>query len=179
MGQLEKRFQIESNHDGSRVPYKEFKRQLRSARIAFSPWGWGEITDRDFRIVNAGALLMKPDMSHLQTDPDIFIAGETYAPVAWDLADLEEQCDYYLSRPREIRRIAANAYEAYRGFFKNQIIVRKLEALIEALCLPPSLRAQYQPTVDPNTSKRVDASSRQLSTKMVGPVGLEPTTKRL
>lgn len=151
MAQLEPHYTVESNRDGSRVPYSTFKRQLRQARIAFSPWGWGEITDRDFRIVNAGALLMKPDMSHIQTDPDIYIAGETYVPVRWDLADLKDQCDYYLSRPSEIQRITENAYEAYQLFFKDEVIVRKIETLVASLFATETKRTRRSEPGDGNS----------------------------
>jgi hypothetical protein len=128
---LERKFVVASNRDDSRVSLKEFNRQLRSSKIAVSPWGWGEITDRDFRIVNARALLMKPDMSHLQTEPNIYVAHETYVPIKWDLSDIVEKCEYYLARPREIKRITENAFSAYQSFFKEKYIENKLRHLLD------------------------------------------------
>ncbi|MEE9429082.1 MAG: glycosyltransferase [Paracoccaceae bacterium] len=78
------------------VSQEEYHREMTSARISVSPFGCGELCWRDFESILAGALLVKPDMSHLTTQPDLFVAGETYAPVAWDYSDLEEVCARYL-----------------------------------------------------------------------------------
>jgi hypothetical protein len=62
----------------------------------------------------AGALLFKPDMSHLTTYPDIYLPHETYIPLDWDGADLLEKTEFYLEHETERRRIARNAFEQYR-----------------------------------------------------------------
>jgi hypothetical protein len=93
-----------------RVPPPQFMADLYRSRITFSPFGWGELCFRDFEAIRAGSLLVKPDMSHLETWPDIYIAGETYVPVAWDGSNLEEVIGHYLAHPAERARIAANAF---------------------------------------------------------------------
>lgn len=93
-----------------RVPPAQFFAGLQRSRITFSPFGWGELCFRDFEAVRAGSLLLKPDMSHLQTWPDIFRPGITYVPVRWDGSDLGERIQYYLDRPQERREIAGEAY---------------------------------------------------------------------
>ena len=40
---------------------------MSSAKFGLSPFGWGEIGARDFEIFINGSLLIKPDMSHLET----------------------------------------------------------------------------------------------------------------
>jgi hypothetical protein len=97
-----------------RVPIRRYFADMERSRITFSPFGWGELCFRDFEAVRAGSLLVKPDMSHLATWPDIYLPGETYVPVAWDGSDLEEKIAYYLGSPGESRRIAENAFEVYR-----------------------------------------------------------------
>lgn len=97
-----------------RVPIRRYFADMERSRITFSPFGWGELCFRDFEAVRAGSLLLKPDMSHLETWPDIYLPGETYVPVAWDGSDLEEKIAHYLGDPRESRRIAENAFEVYR-----------------------------------------------------------------
>jgi spore maturation protein CgeB len=106
---------------------------MRESHLAISPFGWGEITDRDFRIINAGTVLVKPDMSHLQTEPNVFRPGETYAPVKWDFSDLEEVCEYYLSRPAEARELTENAVEAYDDFFHSGRFVEKVGEILARL----------------------------------------------
>jgi len=108
---------IEGNHlflTGS-VSQKRYNRELTRSRIVLSPFGWGELCLRDFEAVLSGALLLKPDMSHLETWPDVFSPGETYAPFSWDADNLVETAKRYLDDEAERSRIARNAYESYRS----------------------------------------------------------------
>ncbi|MFW5828270.1 MAG: glycosyltransferase family protein [Alkalispirochaeta sp.] len=98
-----------------RVPPRRYLSDMRRSRITFSPFGWGEVCFRDFEAVRAGSLLVKPDMSHLRTWPDIFVPGETYVPIRWDGSDLEETLAYYLEHENERHRIAAEAHARFRA----------------------------------------------------------------
>ena len=57
---------------------KQYNKELARSKIVLSPFGWGELCFRDFEAVLSGALLLKPDMSHLETWPDVFVNNETY-----------------------------------------------------------------------------------------------------
>ena len=73
------------------------------SRICVSPFGFGEICWRDFEAILFGCLLVKPDMGHVRTQPNVFVPGLTYVPVRWDYADLEEVCAAYLAdEPRRL-----------------------------------------------------------------------------
>ena len=65
--------------------------------------------------VRAGALLLKPDMSHLETWPDVFTDGETCAFFDWDAENLREQAHRYAGNESERIRIAENAARVYRS----------------------------------------------------------------
>ena len=78
------------------VSQARYNSETAHSRIVLSPFGWGELCLRDFEAVRSGALLMKPDMGHLETWPDIFRPDETYAPISWDAEDLQAQTDRYL-----------------------------------------------------------------------------------
>ena len=80
-----------------RVPQPAYDRELRAAKICVSPFGYGEICWRDFEAIMGGCLLVKPDTGHIASVPELFVAGETYLPVAWDYADLEAVCAPYLA----------------------------------------------------------------------------------
>ena len=41
----------------------------RESKLCFSPFGYGEVCWRDFEAMSTGAVLVKPDMSHLQARP--------------------------------------------------------------------------------------------------------------
>lgn len=88
--QLEGRWAVETPR--GRVPQEDYDREMRSAKICVSPFGYGEICWRDFEAVMHGCLLVKPDTGHVRSQPDLFVAGETYLPVAWDYSDLEAVC---------------------------------------------------------------------------------------
>jgi hypothetical protein len=96
------------------VGQKQYYRELSDAKITLSPFGWGEVCHRDFEAVIFGSLLLKPNMSHMKTYPDVYIPYETYVPLDWDCGDFFEKVDFYLSNEAERRRIAQNAFEQYR-----------------------------------------------------------------
>jgi hypothetical protein len=96
------------------APQKKYYHELADSKIALSPFGWGEVCHRDFEAIMAGALLLKPDMSHLKTYPDVYIPNESYVPVDWDGEDIFEKVEYYLANEKERSRIAQNAYEQYK-----------------------------------------------------------------
>jgi hypothetical protein len=93
---------------------REYNREVANSKIVLSPFGWGELCLRDFEAVIGGALLLKPDMSHLETWPDVFVSGETYAPFSWEAEDLVETAERYLSDETDRGRIARAAFDAYR-----------------------------------------------------------------
>ncbi|NET58106.1 MAG: glycosyltransferase family 1 protein, partial [Symploca sp. SIO2E6] len=59
------------------IPRRQYLRETKSSRIVFSPFGWGENCWRDFEAVCYDCLLVKPSMAHIDTQPNIFIEGET------------------------------------------------------------------------------------------------------
>lgn len=85
--------------------------------MCFSPFGYGEVCWRDYEAVMCGALLIKPDMSHVETYPDIFRPHETYVPIRWDFSDLEEKVNYFLDNEPERNAITQNAYSSLRNYF--------------------------------------------------------------
>lgn len=92
------------------IGYRSYINELNNSKICFSPFGYGEVCWRDYEAVVAGALLLKPDMKHIETKPSIFIPYETYVPVKWDFSDLSEKVEYYLSHENEANDIVKNAY---------------------------------------------------------------------
>ena len=86
-----------------------YLRELTESRITFSPYGWGEICFRDFEAVACGSVLLKPDMTHLDTKPDIYEPGVTYVPVRWDLQDFAAKAEWILNNPASADAIAREA----------------------------------------------------------------------
>jgi hypothetical protein len=113
-----------------RVSQQEYDRELARSKICVSPFGFGEICWRDFEAVLWGCLMVKPDMSHIRTEPDIFVPYETYVPVRWDYADLEAQCTRFLVDDAARRRIVTRAYEVLADFYERQAFVEWVAALL-------------------------------------------------
>lgn len=98
---------------GTKLGRRRYLREMTRSKVVVSPFGWGEITLKDFEAVLCGAVLLKPDMSHMETYPDLFRDGETIATHSWDLADLEESVARLLASPEERLRLATAAQERY------------------------------------------------------------------
>jgi len=75
---------------GGRISKNGYMKEMKRSRVVVSPYGWGEICYRDFEAFVNGAVLIKPDMDHVVTYPDLFIKNETYIPVAWDISDFRD-----------------------------------------------------------------------------------------
>jgi hypothetical protein len=124
---------------GSGVPQHRFLTELQRSKICFSPFGYGEGCWRDYEAVLSGAVLLKPDMSHVETDPDIFVAWETYAPVAWDLSDFREVVDRLLADGALRESIARKAHQTLQGWLRSDAFARRMQKLFRsvwAVCGP-------------------------------------------
>lgn len=124
-----------------RIAEAEFYGNMLRSRICVSPFGYGEICWRDFEAICCGCLLIKPDMSHVKTAPDLFIPGVTYVPVRWDYSDLEEKCAYFLERDRERRTIAQNAAQALIASLRPDWLLARIEEMLSAAGTPLSHRS--------------------------------------
>ena len=99
---------------------RKYLEEMRSARIAISPFGFGEITLKDFEAFLCGALLFKPDMSHMETWPDLFRSGETMVTHSWDLSNFSDILDATLASDVKLYEIAERGQQAYRHHIATQ-----------------------------------------------------------
>lgn len=99
-----------------RVDQALFLDELRQSKLCWSPFGYGELCWRDIEAFMTGAVLIKPDMGHLDSQPDLYRAGETYLPVRWDFADFEDVVRHALANPQILRNIAQAAHQACRDY---------------------------------------------------------------
>ena len=110
---------------GQRVPTDKLSRraylaEMRACCAVVSPFGYGEITLKDFEAFLCGALLVKPDMSHLETWPDLFRDNETMIAHRWDLSDLEETLDRVLADDARREAIAERGQALYRRYIASE-----------------------------------------------------------
>ena len=67
---------------------KDFTKEIFSVLGIFSPFGWGEVCYRDFEAIIAGAYLIKPNMSHIETWPNIY-EDDYYYSLDWNLSEIK------------------------------------------------------------------------------------------
>ena len=139
LNELPNEYNIVSNVQ--KVGFSEYYREMSRSKIFVSPSGWCEYTPKDYEAMYFGALLIKPDVEHIDTNPDILVPGETYVPVKWDLSDLKEKCTYYLENKDERERIARNAHDAFVNYYKGRHFVDKVDEILNKLHLIDSRTA--------------------------------------
>ncbi len=92
---------------------RRYLAELRRSKVIVSPFGWGEITLKDFEVFLTGGLLFKPDMSGIETWPNLFVDGQTYVAHRWDLSDFEERLDAILADYPNWLQIATEGQARY------------------------------------------------------------------
>ena len=110
------RFQVERG----KISRSSYFQELQNCQIAVSPFGLGEITLRDFEIITCGATLFKPDMSHMETFPDLFVPDETYVPFKWDFSDFEEKLEDLLADETKRIELVRNAQNLYKRWITEE-----------------------------------------------------------
>lgn len=115
-----------------RVPQAAYYDEMLRARLCVSPFGFGELCWRDFEAILSGCLLVKPDMGHVTTEPDLFVPGETYVPVDWDYGNLREACRPYLEDETLRRRVAETARRKLLAALEPAWLVDRFETTMRA-----------------------------------------------
>jgi hypothetical protein len=102
--------------DTAKVSRRRYFEELATSKAVISPFGYGEITLKDFEVFFTGGILIKPDMTHIETWPDLFRGGETMLAHDWDLSDFETVVDRAISDYKsniEIARAGQNLYRRH------------------------------------------------------------------
>jgi hypothetical protein len=129
------------NVPNERAGQHGYYQEMRSARICVSPFGYGELCWRDFEAVLMGCLLVKPDMGHVRTDPNIFVPGETYVPVRWDFSDLPEVCARYLADDVARKAITARAYQVLADYYRSHNALQRFDEILTLAGAPSAASA--------------------------------------
>ena len=103
---------------GTGVSRLVFAQELLRSKACFSPFGYGELCWRDIEAIAAGAVLIKPDMSHLRTEPDLYRDGETYIACRWDFADLSDKVSEILADEERRLFLTKNAIRIARTYLE-------------------------------------------------------------
>ena len=109
----------------------QYRRELRSSRTCFSPFGYGEVCWRDYEAVLYGALLIKPEMGHVATEPDIFVPDVTYVPVAWDFGDVQQVLDAWLKDAVGRAAVVERAYQRLHDYARTGGFVDQMRPIFQ------------------------------------------------
>ena len=109
----------------NKITRRKYLTELRNSKIVVSPFGFGEITLKDFETFLSGSVLVKPNMSHMETYPNFYIddnatATDTISTHAWDLSDLETLIDHILTDYDQYAEIAVNGQNRYRHYISTK-----------------------------------------------------------
>ena len=97
----------------NKVSKRKYYNELSRSKLSISPFGWGEITYRDFESINEGSVILKPDMDHLETWPNFYIKNFTYIPFKWNLSNLIEIVEDTLNHYNDFKELAYNSQKIY------------------------------------------------------------------
>ena len=97
-----------------RLPKDQYLSELRKSNLALSPFGQGEICYRDFELMQFGSLMIKPDMSLINTYPNPYIKNETYVSVKHDWSDLNETIENVLDNYKDYHYIIDRFREEFK-----------------------------------------------------------------
>ncbi len=114
-----------------RVDQRTYNAETLQSKIIVSPFGWGEVCYRDFEAILSSAALVKPSMEHLDTWPDVFKDGETYAAIDWSCKNAWEVTGNLLENPAHRQQLVANAADAFAEAYTR--VDDKLENMISLI----------------------------------------------
>jgi hypothetical protein len=114
----------------TRVSQEEYNLEMLASKICVSPFGYGEICWRDFEAIASDCVLVKPEMSHIETFPDIFVPGLTYEPVDWEYSDLESVVRRLLADPDHCDELRQNAGAVLRNALAPNAIQERIAAVL-------------------------------------------------
>ena len=120
--------------DGAKVPIEEYYALMRRSKIIVAPFGYGEIAPRDIESAMLNAVLVKPDMGHIETTPNPYIPNVTYKACKWDYSDMNDVIVDVLDNYKEYRdEYVSNLRNIYADQYSSEKIVTYMHNIIANL----------------------------------------------
>jgi hypothetical protein len=104
--------------DLHRLSRFNYFRELKNSKFSFSPFGWGEICYRDFESFFYKCILIKPDMEHITTWPNLYIKNKTYIPVPWNVSNNDNFIKIF-ENEKKLVKIGRFGYKNYLKYLNN------------------------------------------------------------
>ncbi len=116
---------------GKRVSQQEYYNYIINSKIILAPFGYGEMAPRDLEAAMFGAVLIKPDMSYIDTNPNPYINGETYISCKHNYSDLEEKIKDLLEDSNKRYYIIENARKKFKELYTPENIALNLYNILK------------------------------------------------
>ena len=102
---------------------QEYYNITHQSKICISPYGMGEIGERDYEAMMLGTIILKPSCVRVDSFPKMMIENETYIPCEYDWSDLEEKIEYTLDNFKELNeKLVTNCRKFYLENFTYESI---------------------------------------------------------
>ena len=120
--------------NGNFSSFKRYVNDMKSAKIVIGPFSYGDINGRDYESIIHGALLIKPEISYLETWPALLIPKETFVSFDWDFNDLTGEKLLFLINDKQKRiDIVNRAQERYMSYINDAGMEKFCERFITTL----------------------------------------------
>ena len=94
---------------------------MYNSKIVMAPIGYGEMAVRDIEAASFGSVLIKPDVSYVNSTPFLYDDGETYIACKYDWSDVEEKIDYVLSNWKDVQeKLTHNMREKFQTQYSDE-----------------------------------------------------------
>lgn len=103
-----------------------YRLSLLRSKCVLSPFGWGEACCRDYQAMALGAVVIKPNMDHVECWPDIFKAGETYLPCKPDWSDAHQIIQEVVDNWADYRRLRETARHMAVQAFRPELVAKQM-----------------------------------------------------
>jgi hypothetical protein len=127
-------FMVAKLYKGRKFPLELYYKYLSSCKVILAPFGYGEMAPRDLESCQFGSILIKPDMSYVDTFPSIYESGVTYLSCKHDYSDLEDVIEYAVLNFNELRdNLVNNIKRKYHEGYTSSYLVDHTEILFNKL----------------------------------------------
>jgi len=133
LDQLDSKYNLARLENGVRVSTEEYYKRTSNAKILLAPFGYGAMAPRDLEAAMFGSILIKPDMSFIDTYPNPYIDGETYIACKHDFSDLQQKIEEVLGNYNKFSYIIENARKTFSELYTQENVARRVYKLFNNL----------------------------------------------
>ena len=116
-----------------RLNKKNYYQKLRNSKVSLGAFGWGEVCYREFEAIKCGSAILFPDMSYIETWPNIYIENETYISYDLDFENFEQKLKDLISNLKLRKKLILNSQQILNNMHTSlgrDFFVKKVTEII-------------------------------------------------